>query len=170
MGVIRMPDGKQRRRSNGHGSRAPPPDMANSELLDDLVETGQNDQLTTPLRNLLSRDFPLANLRRMDQEYIRLLSDNIALYAEEQFPPAKSMMQGRVGAMYARDPDYNREALSDKKKNEIRSTLITLFTRSSRGIGGWQQDKINEAIQVRRVEDDRQEEDETNGIIESFLD
>jgi hypothetical protein len=128
------------------------------EYVDHIVEPGVEDSLPTPVRNLLSKDFPLSNIDRADREYIRLLAENIVLYSREMYPPKESEIQGDRGAALLEDPDYNRHALSERKLNEIESTLIASFARSSRGMGGWQQDKFSESIQTQRLEKDEQED------------
>lgn len=151
---------------SGKNGQHPPtaPATTQREFLEDIVETGINDELPTPVRNLLAKDFPLANIRRADREYFRLLSENIALYVAEQFPPEDSLVQGDLGAALLEDPEYRTEALSDRHKNEIETLLMTSFARTSRGEGGWQQDKLAENIQTRRVEDNRVPEDDSSFI------
>lgn len=137
-------------------------------MLDDLVETGIDDRLPTPLMNLLSKDYPLANIRRSDREYFRLLSENVALYVKEQYPPENSLVQGDLGAALLEEPDYSMHALDRRTRNEIETLLMTAFSRTSRGEGGWQQDKLAENIQTRRVEDNREPED-TGGFVSGLF-
>jgi hypothetical protein len=134
------------------------------EFLEDVVESGINEELPQPVRNLLSKDFPLANIRRQDRKYFRLLSENIALYVAEQFPPEDSLLQGDLGAALLEEPEYAMRSLNQQTRNEIETLLMTAFARTSRGEGGWQQDKLSENIQTKRVEDGRVEESD-GGII-----
>lgn len=134
--------------------------MAQGEMLDDLVETGIDDQLPTPLVNLLSKDYPLANIRRSDREYFRLLSENVAMYVKEQYPPENSLLQGDLGAALLEDPEYQFNSLNRRTRNEIETLLMTAFARTSRGEDGWQQEKLSENIQTKRVEDNRIPDDD----------
>lgn len=149
--------------------RRPQTGMNQQEILDELVDTGIDDSLPTPVRNLLAKDFPLANIRREDREYFRLLSENIALYVQEQFPPEGSLVQGDLGAALLEEPGYRMQALDKRKKNEIETLLMTSFARTSRGEGGWQQDKLTENISTKRVEDNRVPDDDS-GMIGGLFD
>jgi len=139
-----------------------------SEYIDEIVEPGVDDKLPAPVKNLLSKDFPLSKIDRSDREYIRLLAENIVLYTREMYPPDRSLIQGDTGAALLEDPDYNRYALSERKRNEIESVLIATFARTSRGEGGWQQDKFSENIQTQRREDETADE-EGGSLIGGFF-
>lgn len=129
-------------------------------MVETIVEPGVDaETLPLPVRNLLSKDLPLTNIDRHDRQYIRLLADNVVLYSREMYPPAESNVQGDVGAALLEEPDYNRHSLTETQLNNLESTLITMFSRASRGKGGWQQDKLSENITTRRVEDNRAEDD-----------
>jgi len=151
----------ERRQASGGGM--------NQQFLQDIIEDDVDGTLATPVRNLLAKDYPLANIRRSDREYFRLLSENVAHYVQEQFPPKESIMQGELGTALMRDEDYRIAALSQEQRNEIETLLMASFARTSRGEGGWQQDKMTESIQTRRVEDDRQPES-GDGLIGGLFD
>jgi hypothetical protein len=140
----------------------------NQQFLEDIIEDDVDGTLATPVRNLLSKDYPLSNIRRSDREYFRLLGENVAHYVQEQFPPKESVFQGELGAALMEDPDYRTQALSQQQRNEIETLLMASFARTSRGKDGWQQDKMTESIQTRRVEDDRQSEQD--GLIGGLFD
>jgi len=135
------------------------------EFLADVVESGIDERLPQPALNLLSKDFPLSNIRREDREYFRLLSENVAHYVKEQYPPEESLVQGDVGAALLGEPDYHTQALTTQQQNELETLLMTAFARTSRGEQGWQQDKLTENIQTRRVEDARGESGDEGGFL-----
>jgi len=143
-------------RSSSRGSRR-------EEYVDTVVGHDIHDKLPTPVRNLLANDYPLAKLERNDREYFRLLADNIALYLKEQYPPEDSVVQGDVGAALLEDPTYQKSALSQQKRHEIETVLMTMFARTGRGVGGWQQDKLSENIETQRIEDERADEQDEQG-------
>ncbi len=148
---------------NGTGGGPKPEPLSGAsgpgaQYLQEVVEPGVDEQLPTGIKNLLSKDYPLANIRRSDREYFRLLSENIAHYVREQFPPEDSLVQGDLGAALLEDPDYNTYAKTIEDTNQIESVLMDAFARTSRGEGGWQQEKFTENIQTRRVEDEREED------------
>lgn len=145
-------------------SRSTGVDASEQEMVKTIIETGiTTEELPEEVENLLAKDLPLTNIDKGDRKYIRLLSENIALYAKEKRPPQESNVVGDVGAALLEEPDYANSPFSEKQLNNIQSSLITLFTRASRGKGGWQQDKISEEIETQRVEDNRQDEESTLG-------
>jgi|APHM01.1.fsa_nt_gi hypothetical protein len=162
--------GKQNGQSkNGQSKTKPDPQPqkigsgggGNAEYLSDVVEPGveRENELPPALQNLLSKDYPLANIRREDREYFRLLSENVAHYVREQFPPEDSLIQGELGAALLEDPEYDVSAKTTGQINQYETILMDSFARTSRGEAGWQQEKFTESIQTRRVEDNREEED-----------
>jgi len=112
---------------------------------------------------LLSQDYPLANMNSADRKYFRLKSDNVKMFAEERYPPEDSIVQGELGAALLDDPDYNKRALEPQGKNRIETALMEHFSRTSRAVGGWQQDKFTENIKTNRVEDNRAESESGGG-------
>jgi len=130
----------------------------------DILEPDVDETLPQPLKNLIAKDYPLSNIRSGDREYFRLLSENIALYLEEEFPPEDSLVQGELGAALLEDETYRTQSLTPRKKTEYRSVLMDAFARSSRGVEGWQQEEFSKSTNVRRVEDNRQP-DEGGSVI-----
>lgn len=129
------------------------------EYLENLLESEVNDgKLRPEIEDLLSSDYPLANLTSADREYFRLLSDNISIFMQENQPPRESYAQGDLGAALYDDPSYARESIENEEVVRIETGLLTHFARSSRGVDGWQQDKNSETIQTSRVEDNREQE------------
>jgi hypothetical protein len=140
-----------------------------SEYLDEILGSDVGNGLAKPLRDLVGDDFPMANMRRSDREYFRLLSENVSLYTKEQFPPQESLIQGDVGACLMEEPDYDTHALDEGQRNRIETLLMGHFARASRGVDGWQQDKLNESLQTKRVEDNRSPQEES-GLIGGLFD
>lgn len=153
------------------------PDAENAvpskEYIDNIIETTTDDsEHPKEIADLLSGNYALANMNSADRKYFRLLADNIKIFAEERYPPADSYMQGALGAALLDDPEYDREALTTAQKNRIETALMEMFARSSRSVGGWQQDKFSESIQTNRVEDNRdssRSEPESSGGITGFF-
>lgn len=117
-----------------------------------LVDADLRQKIPDEAFDLLSRDFPLSNIDRNDREYFRLLSDNVELYLKERFPPEESVVQGDVGAALLEDPEYDKVALTQEQRNALETSLMTMYARTGRAVGGWQQDKMTESISTRRVE------------------
>lgn len=139
-------------------------ESAQAEHFNDVVESDFGESLPDPVAHLLGKDFALSNINTDDREYLRLLAENVMHYSEELYPPKESLLQGDVGAALLEDPGYDMHSLDDRRKAEIESLILSYFTRISRSQSGWQQDKLNEGIQTKRVEDDREEEG-GNGVL-----
>jgi hypothetical protein len=130
-----------------------------------ILNVGVNDQVPEAIQNLLARDYPLANIDGDDREYFRLLSENIRLYIEEEFPPEESLVQGDLGAALLEDPSYSHQALTPTKKTRYETILMDSYARSSRGVSGWQQEQFSKSTNVRRVEDNRGGAGDSSGFL-----
>jgi hypothetical protein len=58
------------------------------------------------------------------------------------------------------DVDDTIEPMTTREQNQVESLLLGMFFRTSRSVNGWQQDKLTEQIQTRRVEDNRDRGDD----------
>lgn len=138
------------------------------EYIRDLLVSDIDDAdnpLPNSISDLLSQDYPLANLTSADRKYFRLMSANIKIFATERYPTPKSWQSGALGAALLDDPTFEREPLPSVSRTKIESALMDHFARTSRGVGGWQQDKFSESIQTNRVEDNRGEKSEKSGSL-----
>jgi hypothetical protein len=138
----------------------PRPEYVESLTSADMVD----ESLPKPIADLLDRDYPLANIKRSDREYARLLAENVRIYTSELFPPRESIYQGLTGAALMEDPEFDRVALTDDQKLRLQTALLDHFIRSSRGLNGWQQDKLSETINTNRVEDNREKDESRGGL------
>lgn len=157
-------NGKARRNGQSSGGATPPPKLSErKEFLDKVTDTGIDEEVATSIHNLLTQDFVLGNIRAADREYCRLMAENVVLYVTADHPPQDSALQGVLRMGLLGDMDDGRTALSERQKTEFKSLLLGVFFRTSRSVDGWQQDKVTESIQTRRVEDGRQQE--SDGIL-----
>jgi hypothetical protein len=143
-------------------------DELTREYIADLLASGIDDKkhpLPDSIDDLLSQDYPLANLTSADRKYFRLMSANIKIFATERYPTPKSWQSGELGAALLDDPEFEREPLTPVRRTKLESALMDHFARTSRGVGGWQQDKFSESIQTNRVEDNRGEKSEKTGSL-----
>jgi len=129
------------------------------EVIDQLTDTGINRPAAESVADLLSEDYVLSNIRNADREYARLLAKNIVHYARNQHPPLDSHMQGVSRMAMRGDLKDGKTGLTREQQTQLESVLLGMFFRVSRSIDGWQQDKLTESIQTRRVEDNRQPDD-----------
>lgn len=134
------------------------------DLLVSDIDSADNP-LPNSIKDLLSQDYPLANLTSADRKYFRLMSANIKIFATERYPTSKSWQSGALGAALLDDPTFEREPLPSVSRTKIESALLDHFARTSRGVDGWQQDKFSESIQTNRVEDNRGDKAEKSGSI-----
>jgi hypothetical protein len=142
------------------------------EFLSDLMQNDVDDhRMFREVGDLLGQDYPLANLTSGDREYFRLLAENVALYIKEQHPHRESWAQGGLGAALYDDEEFGEEHLDPSEVVQIETALMDHFARSSRGVNGWQQDKLTESIQTNRVEDNRENgagDDSSGGLFGWF--
>ena len=68
-------------------------------------------------------------------------------------------MQGVARMAMTADMTDGKTGLTREQQTQLESVLLGMFFRVSRSIDGWQQDKLTESIQTRRLEDSRQPED-----------
>jgi len=135
---------------------------ADTEYVRSILSTHIEDtRLKQELKDLLSGDYALGNFTSADRQYFRLKADNIGLFVEETHPPAESWGQGLLGAALYDDPEYGMHALEDKSKIRMQTVLMDHFALTSRAVDGWQQEKFSENIQTRRMEDNRDRDEET---------
>jgi hypothetical protein len=144
-------------------SQQQPDGVPSQEYIEEIIQTGTDDaQHPREIADLLSQDYPLSNMTSADREFFRLKADNVQLFSQERFPPEQSVVQGEIGAALLDDPSYDRTSLDNQAQNRIKTALMEHFSRTSRAVGGWQQDKFTENITTNRVEDNRTRTDEAS--------
>lgn len=135
--------------------------VPSQEYISEIISTSTaGTEHPQEIADLLSQDYPLANMNSADRKFFRLKADNVKLFASERFPPEESFVQGALGAALLDDPSYDKKALTNEAENRIETALMEHFSRTSRAVGGWQQDKFTENITTNRVEDNRGKPDE----------
>jgi len=135
-------------------------------MLSQLSQAGVDDAHARAVADLLSHDFILGNISNAGIDYLRLLSQNIALFAQEGFPRGESIVRGDVAAGLLEDPDMgDLKPMSPDDRDRMETALLAFFVRSTRSYGGWQQDKLSEQIVTRRVEELEDEDDGRNTIL-----
>jgi hypothetical protein len=138
------------------------------EYLNDVLRS-EVGELPEEMRELLSRDYALANISSGDRQHFRYKADNIALFSEERKPDEDSFFRGIMGKALTNDPDFDPNDASELADVNREIALMGHFARTSRSVDGWQQDKFGESIQTQRVEDNRQREEEKRGGLRGML-
>jgi hypothetical protein len=130
------------------------------EVIEQLGDTGISKPKQDSIADLLSEDYVFANIKTQDREYARLLAENVVLFAKCRHPPEDSHVSGSARAVMTGDVDDTIEPMTTREQNQVESLLLGMFFRTSRSVDGWQQDKLTEQIQTRRVEDNRDRGDD----------
>jgi len=132
------------------------------QMLQMLSQAGVHKDHAEAVRDLLSQDFLLSNLREKNIRYIRLLAENVALYASCDLPPAESALKGPAAAALLSDPEAaDLKPMTPKERDRVESVMLAFFARVSRSVDGWQQDKLSEQIITQRQE--ALEEEDSSG-------
>jgi hypothetical protein len=135
------------------------------QMLEMLSQAGVAKDHQEAVRDLISQDFLLSNLDNGDIRYIRLLAENVAIYASCQAPPTESGLQDEVAAGLLTDPSAaDLQPMTPETKDRIQSVMLAFFARVCRSKSGWQQDKLSEQIVTRRMESP-DDEDESQGVL-----
>jgi len=123
------------------------------QMLQMLSQAGVHKDHAEAVRDLLSQDFLLSNLKNANIRYIRLLAENVALYASCDLPPAESAIQGPAAAALLSDPEAaDLKPMTPKERDRVESVMLAFFARVCRSVDGWQQDKLSEQIITQRQE------------------
>jgi len=151
----------QKQQQNGRARSDPAaPALTNrEEFVEQVTETGIQEDMARAVHNLLEDEGVLGNIRHADREYARLHAENVVKFVEAMHPPTESHVQGQLRRAYLGDLSDGREAIDDATLANFRSVLLASFFRYSRSIDGWQQDKFGEQIQTKRIEDKREPND-----------
>jgi len=139
------------------------------ELID--ADLDPDEEPPSGTRNLLSRDFPLANFQQGEVDAMRFLFKNQHELADCERPPAGSMIQGPVRAALSGDPTDRATALDPAERASEYSERLQGEARVSRSKGGFQQDKLVEQRQVQVMDDQTQQSDDSEaegGIFSRF--
>jgi len=139
------------------------------EYVADILQSDSRGDRHTPeeMQKLSSPDFALANINSADREYYRLHADNIGLLSEERKPPKFSPLKNQsIGTALYDDGNYKPSDEDQIESINREIALLSHHVRTSRSVGGWQQDKFSESIQTNRVEDAREPaEEENDGVL-----
>jgi hypothetical protein len=140
-----------------------PPTNPTREYVNDILDSSVG-KVSDEMRELLGRDYALANLSSADREHFRYKADNIALFSEERLPDQDSFFRGLTGIALTNDPDFEPNDPQELADVNREIALMGHFARSSRSVDGWQQDKFGESIQTQRVEDNRERDEDKGGM------
>ncbi len=150
-------------------SQAQPDRLTNTDdkMAQYLIDSGIDANIADSVTDLLDKEFALANIDRNDRRYARLMSENVILLLEEQYPPSSSQLQDTKRAAYLGDASETKDALGEDTKTQLRTLLLAAFFRSSRSVDGWQQEKLSENIQTQRLEE-RTDQADDGGLFSIF--
>lgn len=125
------------------------------EYLNTLVEHGIDESTALLLRNMLSKDYVLANYTRAEVREVVWLTRVELLKVKGQHPMAESVYEGEYRQFAFDNADQGLKKLDPQQETLLSQALQDIFARVSRGEGGFQQDAFSKTIsEVRRVEDE----------------
>lgn len=126
-----------------------------------LVEVLNRHELPTDVERLLESelnpDHILANLNEEEVRYRRFSLWNNKEMVLGSFPPDRSIWQGER-RKEAAALDDGRTALTVEQVHGIRDAFDAAFARVSRSREGWQQDKLADQTEERRIVEERNED------------
>lgn len=122
-------------------------------VLEEIVDTDLSEGSQNQLRNLLTRDFVLANLSREEvHEFKWKLEAKKELFFA-MHPPRGSLITGRTRAFINDDPHDRLSPLSDTQKMQVRDVFDGVFMRVTRSADMKQQEMLNTQISQVNKED-----------------
>lgn len=125
------------------------------EYLNTLVEHGIDESTALLLRNMLSKDYVLANYTRAEVREVVWLTRVELLKVKGQHPMPESVYEGEYRQFAFDNADQGLKKLDPQQETLLSQALQDIFARVSRGEGGFQQDAFSKTIsEVRRVEDE----------------
>lgn len=128
------------------------------DYIDSITESELTQGTISLLTNLASKDFVLANLDEAEVHEHRWLTRIVRMEVESLHPHEDSMWQGRFRQLAAGEADQALTALSESEKTIIQQYIQGVIARASRSKDGFQQEKMNESINVSERRD-RSEDD-----------
>jgi hypothetical protein len=116
-----------------------------------LINTLMNTQLPPEIRDCLqaeiSQDFPLGNLNEFEMNYFFYNLQNRQEFVVARFPHRDSLVQGDLRRMIYGE-DLN--SLDSQERYNLAAAFDAIWSRTTRGRGGYQQNKLSEQITESR--------------------
>jgi len=134
------------------------------EYLNTMVEHGLDESTALMLRNMLSKDFVLANLTRAEVHEKNWLSRVEMLKVKGQHPMPDSVYQGEYRQFMFDDPKAGLESLDPEQETLLDQALMDIMARISRGESMAQQDAFSKVIAESRQVDDGAGRDDSGGL------
>jgi len=123
------------------------------DYINNLTESELTQGTISLLTNLAAKDFVLANLDDAEVHEHRWLTRIVRMEVESLHPHEDSMWQGRFRQVAAGEPDQALAALSEGEKTIIQQYIQGAIARVTRSKDGFQQEKMNESINVSERRD-----------------
>lgn len=116
-----------------------------------LINTLMNTQLPAEIQDCLAaeltQDFPLSNLNEFEINYFFYNLQNRYEFVVARFPHQESLVQGDLRKLIYGDELY---ALDSQERYDLSVAFDALWARTTRGKGGYQQNKLSEQITESR--------------------
>lgn len=133
-----------------------------TDFLRELLESPVKSADFT-MKNMMSKDFPLANLNKAEKNKLRWDSAYIKKIYEDMHPPPRSHMAGEYRA-FLMDDDLDAWGYLHSSERLVTEQFIAAFeARLTRGSDGFQQKQNNTSINISEAREQRQEEEQSKG-------
>ncbi|WP_435551965.1 hypothetical protein [Natrinema sp. CGMCC1.2065] len=126
----------------------------------DRITTSEMDQGTVRiLKNMLSRDWVLANFDDAEVHEIRWLARVMMKQLEALHPPEDSIWTGELRKYAADDDRQALEPLDSAQRLVVFETIQGIISRATRSKDGWQQENFNKTINQSETIDRSSDDD-----------
>jgi hypothetical protein len=122
------------------------------------------DQTVSKIRNLLSRDWVVANLTDAQEHEIRHRLEVLKLKVLGMHPPPESYNAGELRAFLLDDEDERLRPLTDEERVLIDELFETVKARITRGRGGFERELMRTNIARSETAVDEDTEQSSGGI------
>ncbi len=118
-----------------------------SQLINTLMNTQLPPEIQDCLAAELTQDFPLSNLNEFETNYFFYNLQNRHEFAVARFPSRESLVQGDL-----RKTIYGEElyAIDSQDRYNMSVAFDAVWSRMTRGRGGYQQEKLSQQITESR--------------------
>lgn len=126
-----------------------------TEYLETLTEHGIDESTALLMRNMLSKDYVLANYTRAEVREAVWLARIELLKIKSLHPRKGALLQAEYRQFMFDDELEGLSYLDDKEETLLAQALLDIFARITRGDDGFQQDQFGKTISESIVHDDK---------------
>lgn len=136
-----------------HESAFNPEGQLRAEYLQELVDHGVDPNTAKLMRNMLSKDYVLANYEDAEVHEAWWLSRVELRKIKTLHPASQDILTGDLREFMLDDATENLQPLSPQQESALNQFLLDVFGRITRGRAGWQQDQMSKTLDVKELRD-----------------